>query len=364
MGIAIGNAALLSALLAVVLNPRTRLSGAAVPLLAGVFVFASYVYFYAFTTAVDLFLAFVTAVACLGFVRAWKLRSPWWAALGTVATAIALGDRITVGFALVPALVVVLIRLGGHRQRAAVAVVGIVAYRPIFPFLYYSDYEAVSPYVQPRYRTSASAIPWTIPVDEWQATTSKPRSGAEEQPDHFTPSGVWSRITGSPEDVPEATAYFFVGEHTGLLAFIPLAVVTLVFAAFRWRRLDGIALALLAGLLGYSALYLVVYTDNFYGGGQSLGTATSCRYAPLLLGVLASLRPSGRVALTVAVICSVISLTFLWPHHADPESAYLHIDRTTAIQRVLLFEHNQRHQQYFRCAQGYGWAPPCFNVAR
>ena len=135
-----------------------------------------------------------------------------------------------------------------------------------------------------------------------------------------------------------------------------------MFAAFRWRRLDGIALALLAGLLGYSALYLVVYTDNFYGGGQSLGTATSCRYAPLLLGVLASLRPSGRVALTVAVICSVISLTFLWPHHADPESAYLHIDRTTAIQRVLLFEHNQRHQQYFRCAQGYGWAPPCFNV--
>jgi hypothetical protein len=363
-GIAIGNAALLTALLAVALAIlRTRLAGMAVPLLAGAFVFASYVYFYAFTTSVDLFLAFVTAVGCLGFLRAWKHQSAWWAALGAAATAFALADRITVGLALVPVLVVVLIRLGQMRQRAVVAGIGVVVYAlAIFPFLYYSDFESVSAYSPPRYNVSTAGVPWAIPVDVWRDGLPD-GSGFSATPSHFTPSGVWTRISDEPGEVPEAAAYFLVGRHTGLLVFMPLALVTFVLAAVWWRRLDRIGWALLVGIIGYATLYLVVYTDNFFGGGHSLGNRYFLQIAPLVLGVLAVLRPSGRVALIVATLCTVVTFTFLWPKHREPETAYLHIDHTTSVQDLLPFESNQKHQKYFLCAQGHGWAPPCLKVA-
>jgi 4-amino-4-deoxy-L-arabinose transferase-like glycosyltransferase len=359
-GIAAGNAALLTALLAVALAIlRTRLVGVAVPLLAGAFTFASYVYFYAFTTSIDLFLAFVTGVGCLGFLLAWKHRSPWWAALGAAATAFALGDRVTVGFALLPALAVVLIRLGGWRQRVAVGAVGVIAFAlTVFPYLWYSDFNSVSPYARPRFHTSTSGVPWATPVEEWRATLS-PTAGQSTKPSHFTPSGVWTRITRAPDDVPESTAYFFVGRHTGLLTFLPLAFISFVLAAVWWRRLDRIGWGLLIGVLVYVGLYLVVYTNNYYGGGHSLGNRYFLQIAPVMLGVLAVLRPSARAALAITASCVVLSLAFLWPHHAEPETAYLHIDRTSAVQELLPFEHNQRLNSFFECAQGHGWAPPC-----
>ncbi len=361
-GIAIGNAALLTALLAVALAIlRTRLRGAAVPLLAGAFTFASYVFFYAFTTSIDLFLALVTAVGCLAFMRAWQHRSLWWASLGAAATAYGLGDRATVGLALVPALVVVLLRLEGVRRRVIVGAVGVAAFAvTVLPFLYYSDFDSVTPYSQPRFHTSTAGVPFEIPVEDWEATLDKD-AGKSSRPDHFSPSGVFERIGRAPEQIPESTAYFLFGRHTGLLAFLPLALITFVLAAVWWRRLDRIGWGLLIGLLLYVGLYLVVYTGNFFGGGASLGNRYFLQIAPLLLGVLAVLRPSLRAALAITVACTVVSVVFLWPHYKEPETAYLHIDRTSAAQAILPFEANQKTQRYFECAQGHGWAPPCLS---
>jgi hypothetical protein len=62
----------------------------------------------------------------------------------------------------------------------------------------------------------------------------------------------------------------------------------------------------------------------------------------------------------MAIGCCVASLAFLWPHYEEPEVAYLNIDHTSAVQELLPFENNQRHNQFFKCAQGHGWVPACF----
>ena len=49
-------------------------------------------------------------------------------------------------------------------------------------------------------------------------------------------------------------------------------------------------------MLVYVGLYLVVYTNNYFGGGASLGNRYFLQIAPVLLGVLAVLRPPARAA--------------------------------------------------------------------
>lgn len=77
-----------------------------------------------------------------------------------------------------------------------------------------------------------------------------------------------------------ATFYFLVGRHSGVLVYLPAA---LVFLLASLRRPDRIGLALLAGVFALAAVYLLWLPHNYFGGGAMVGNRYFLTAYPLLL---------------------------------------------------------------------------------
>jgi hypothetical protein len=144
--------------------------------------------------------------------------------------------------------------------------------------------------------------------------------------------------------------YYFVGRYTGMLIFMPVALIALgVVMMLYWRRLDGLAWATLLGIVAYVLLNVGVYANNYYGGGQSLGNRYFLQMAPFVLLLLVAAGVAVRTAIWIAAIGATLGLVFLLPHHRDPADAYIRIDRTSGPQRLLPIEANQDGVNFFRC---------------
>lgn len=86
-----------------------------------------------------------------------------------------------------------------------------------------------------------------------------------------------------------STVYFFIGRHTGLLLYFPLALVLLAGAL---RRRDATAMGLVAAFSTLVAFYLIWKPSNFFGGATFLGNRYVLAAYPALL--LAPPRPPRR----------------------------------------------------------------------
>jgi hypothetical protein len=92
--------------------------------------------------------------------------------------------------------------------------------------------------------------------------------------------------------------YFFVGRHTGLLAYFPLALAMIGLLVLRPSRLG---LAMLAAALAMATFYLLYTPHNYFGGSTFIGNRYFLVAYPALLIGLRELPPA-RVLIAVLAV--------------------------------------------------------------
>lgn len=104
-----------------------------------------------------------------------------------------------------------------------------------------------------------------------------------------------------------ATIYFFVGRHTGVVPFLPAALVLLLAAL---RRRGSRTWAALGGFAALALFYLIWMPVNFFGGETFLGNRYILAAYPCLLFALTEL-PSRRLLLAAWAIAGAVGLSAL-----------------------------------------------------
>lgn len=115
-----------------------------------------------------------------------------------------------------------------------------------------------------------------------------------------------------------STFYFLVGRHTGLLAYLPAALV-LVWLVVRGRQRSG--WLLLAGAAALAIFYLLWTPRNYFGGGTFLGNRYFLTAYPLLLLALPRL-PRPRVWIVPWVVALLGALSAGVSLARTPRGAY------------------------------------------
>jgi 4-amino-4-deoxy-L-arabinose transferase-like glycosyltransferase len=337
-GVGLANALLLTLLIGIsIALLRTRYDGPAVPLLVGAFFLAAYPYMYGYPIHTELFLALLVLIAFASAVRFAQTAKPVWALLSFATMAFGLSEKAAFVALFAPLAAFMLWRASGMRLRAGMVGVGVVVFAiAVIPYLHYSDGQSFTPYGG---------------KDRLYVSSSAPFGGGQGfSGTSFAPSEqVSSTIFADPMDKLRAGAYYLVGRHTGMLVYLPVALLLLIAAIAYVRRTDGWAQAALLGVLAYIAFYVMLFPLNYFGGGQSLGNRYFLQAAPALLAVAVLSGFARRMLTGIAVAGIALGVVFLLPHHAHPDSAFVHIERTSWPQRLLPFESNQDTADYFRC---------------
>ncbi|MGB5343703.1 MAG: hypothetical protein WBP67_16585 [Thermoanaerobaculia bacterium] len=150
-----------------------------------------------------------------------------------------------------------------------------------------------------------TANPYKAVRSSFNASTGYP-AGVEgdEATERFSTSPATQSASWLPSFEPRRSAYslvyFFLGRHTGLLAYFPVALVLLFHAA---RRPNGVVLPLLAAAGAVAAFYLLWMPENYFGGSTFLGNRYFLVTLPAILLALRQL-PSPRL-LAVAWILAL-----------------------------------------------------------
>jgi hypothetical protein len=125
-----------------------------------------------------------------------------------------------------------------------------------------------------------------------------------------------------------------------------------------WGSPRGVGVATSVGLAAYVALYLVVFTDNYFGGGQSIGNRYFLQVSPLIAAVAVSSPLTARVARWCAAGAAAWALIVLHPLLRSPEEAFFHLERTSSVQDLLPFDGSQKHSWRFSCEPAECVPPP------
>jgi hypothetical protein len=341
-GFAIANTVLMLALIALALwTVRMRLRGPAVPLAVGAFLLASFAYFYAYVAYTDLFLALLALAASAFALRYVDTRRLGWALASVAVMGYGVSEKPQFALLFLPlALVMLAAERRSPRRAVAILGVGILALGiSVLPYLYYSDFKSFSPYNGDRFqlalptRGAVVVPPWEGGRSYWSAKFDSAQAGS-----------------GTLTNKLEALAYTFVGQHTGILVFLPFAFLLLCAVLARIRSADRWTVAMLVGIAAYLVFYAVEFPTNFYGGGQSYGNRYFLQMAPtvLVLGLFARL--PARLVSRLALAGIVLAVGFLLPSQLHPSRALYELWHTSIPQRLLPFEHNQQYAQY--------WASP------
>lgn len=342
-GVAIGNVVLLA--LAALAGARSlrRTVGAAAPLWAAVFVFASVLFAHTWWAHADLFLACLVAIAlALAYTEAregdetsWNPSLARWVVVGALLSVVAL-SRPFYGVLMLPAALAV---SGARRRRGLVALGG-----GFFLVL------GISVAVNLAIRGTWSAYSGTrtgfyshngfpavdFPADAWDdALAERPGSGS------WVGEGKY-RYPVSPRLLAYDVAYFLVGRHVGILPyFLPLLLGLVAFRARRGRWSLLVAVALAVGAFFY------VRAFNFYGGGGALANRYFLPLYPAFWFLAGRRIGSGR-ALIAALVVVLAAAPFLWPLWSAPRGFPLARDGATgyvspAARAVLPYETSLSH---------------------
>lgn len=338
-GVAVANAVLLGLLIGTsILLLRTRFSGPVVPIAVAGLYLASYTYLYAYWTHSELFLALVTLVALLGIVRFAQTGAVGWALLAFAVIGFGVSEKAAFVALFTPLAVVALWRATRWRDRLAMAAAGLgVLAVAVLPYLHYSDWESITPYGGADREYVAFATPFA------GGTTGFIESGGVDE------ARLWEDLRGPVSDKALAASYMLVGRHTGLLVFMPLALLLILIGVTRFPRADAWGRAALLGVVLYLAFYAVLFPTNYFGGGQSLGNRYFLQAAPAVLALAVLVGLDRRAFLAASLLGAALGLLLLWPHHEEPASAHVYLERTSTLQRLLPFESNQETSSYFRC---------------
>jgi len=344
VGFAVVNSALLLATVALVVAiARTWLRGPAVPLLALAFTFASNAHLHAYPIVVDLFLCVGTGLFALGAVRYLERRHLGWGLVAFAAAAVLLSEKLPMLVALAPLGALVLARASWRDRAALVGVLVAVFAAAVVPYLHYSDGASWTAYGGERYYAYAQ-----VPFDP-DSTVEPLRVSTDET---ITLAYIREQLGTGLGDSARSAVYYLVGRHVGLLVAFPVALLVGILALAQPRRWRHEAVAAGLGILAYVGLYLLLFPDNFYGGGQAMGNRYFLQIAPLVVVVAAGARIPERRLVGASIAAIALSLVLQWPHHVNPQEALLELDRTTAVQRWLPFESNQLGADYWRCGVG------------
>lgn len=280
--------------------------------------------------------------------------------LAAVAAAALVTEKPPALVALGPLLVLAAWRCPGRTRALAAGAGAVVLGLSILPYLHYSGGESWSAYGGQRYY-APSTTPWSGGTE---ADLVPWRTG-----EVLDPGFVADRLLPPDPDVAPAALTYLVGRHTGVLTFTPLAALLLGAAAWRGLRTRrapparpggaarvGAAAAL--GLAGYAVMYLVLFTDNYFGGGQSVGNRYFLQVSALAAVVAAGAGVAPRVARWCAAGAAVWALVVLAPHVARPHEAFYRLERTSVVQRLLPFEHTQAYAWRFACEPAACVPPP------
>ncbi len=152
------------------------------------------------------------------------------------------------------------------------------------------------------------ANPYKAVRSSFNAQTGYPVRDSDRSYERFTTGLATQSATWTPPALTRRTAYstlyFFIGRHSGLIAYFPIALVLLVYCL---RRPSRVGLMMLAGVGMISGFYLIWMPDNYFGGSTFIGNRYFLGAFPALLVALRRL-PSPRF-LAVAWIVAAISWT-------------------------------------------------------
>ena len=347
--VAVANTLLLLVLLALVIAIlRLQYRGPVVPLVAIAFVFASYVYFYAYVMHQELLLATLTAAIGYLSFRAWRAKSFAWTASAVALMAVTLPEKPQFVALFVPIAAVLVWRQPGLAKRVGlVAVAAVLLFGATAPYRHYSGGKSWNAYQGTRFITQGPT-----PFDRvGLAVAVQCPPICKTNPDAPLTSidGLRTKIEEG-RDTGASFGYYFVGRYTGLLVFLPFALLVLVVVPIAFRkRFDAFAWATLLAIIGYIVLNIVVYPNNYYGGGQSLGDRYFIQMAPFVLVLLVATRASVRATIWMAGTGIALGVVMLVPHHLHPADAFIRIDETSPVQRLLPVEVNQDGVDFFRC---------------
>ena len=167
------------------------------------------------------------------------------------------------------------------------------------------------------------------------------------------PGYVVDRLRDPDDDLPSAALTYAIGRHTGVATFMP--IVPALGRGGRGRRVatptvaDGASRA--TALVGgggrasawspYVALYLVAFTSNYFGGGQSVGNRYFLQVSLLVPVVAVTVGVTSAVARWCTAAAAAWAVVGLGAQLRHPEEAFYRIDRTTAAQRLLPFDGSQ-----------------------
>jgi len=347
LGVAVANLALMAVVGALgAATLRLRYRGAIVPLVLGVFLFASPLIFYAFHIWVELFWSPLVLATLYALVRAVRDGKIGWALGGAALMAFLLSEKMPALPLVAPLFALVVITQPRWRHRVAVGAVLVVVFvLSAVPYLHHSGGASFSPYGGERYYASGG-----VPFG---GSDSYGRVSSDET---FSAGYIRSELFAEVPDKAASTIYYFVGRHTGLLPFMPLALFVIGASLVRARSADWLGLAVLAGVIGYIAFYVVLFPHNYNGGGQTLGNRYFVQVYPSVLVLATVMRLRVRVLAAGAVASAAIAAVFMGQHYREPTNAIAELDKTNPIQRLLPFESNQDGANYFRC--GANVCPP------
>ncbi|WP_426573341.1 hypothetical protein [Aquihabitans sp. McL0605] len=315
-----------------------RYRGAVVPIVVGVFLFGSNLFFYAYHAYTELFLAAVVAALGYCLLRGARSHSTPWVAAGVAISAILVSEKAPMGVVVVPAIVVALFALPGWWKRLIAVGAGAVTFAlAIFPYLFYSDFTSWNPYGGARYYIDKGA----------------PFGGANviypvDTSETFSLSYLRRSLGSELGSTAKSAGYYVVGRHTGLALYTPIAVVILVLAIavviHRRRSTPVMGAAILGGIAAYVGFYVLLFPHNYYGGGQSFGNRYFLQMAPMVIPLAVAMGLQAKHLVWGAALSLVIALTVLRWEYGDPSAALLEIWRTNPLQRWFPIEVNQEYR--------------------
>jgi len=345
-GVAVGNAMLLlviTALAYAILRRRfDRLLSLAA---ATVFVFGSSAYVYGYVLQTDLFLAMLTAIAMFAALKLFDEPRLVWAVLLGATAGFAVTEKLPLLaiYAFFSAVV-----FWKHKSEIRIRIAAAVSFAiawviGAFPYLYYSSFRSWNPYSGDRFYTNSGDVPFdATPLTNGGTTVSTEK--------FFSPS-YWAEVLGDEKaEIAQSAMYYFIGRHTGLLVFMPLAFVIVIVVLWRRRSEWNLAAAsVMLGLGVYMAFYVVLFPFNSFGGGATFGNRYLLQVIPavLLAPVLLDISPKKLWKMTATG--AVLSLLFLGPSHRDPDRAFWLLARTSVAQELLPFEYDRVDDLVFAC---------------
>lgn len=370
---------------------RTRWRPAGAALVAAVATIGSNAWPMAFPAHADLFVAVIVGLCALASVRlvlggpvdaadgsrAPALSARWmvaWAVVAAASAGVLVTEKMPALVVVGPLLALALWRSPMRARIAAIAVGAVVVAVSVVPYLVYSDGASWNAYGGDRYY-AAGRTPWSGgTIDDltpWRTAES------------MSPSRVLDRVQDPSDDLPSAALTYAVGRHTGAVTHQPViaalgvvAVVTVVRRRRRRRRgpepgdevpdtgsdrslwSRRALLASAGGLAAYVVLYLVSFTDNYFGGGQSVGNRYFLQVSAMVAVVPVAARVSERAAMWAAVVGGAAAAVLITPHLFQPDEAFYHLERTSPVQDLLPFDGSQSGSWRFECDPDVDCVPP------